>query len=82
MRFVTAFIFPLTMLSGQQTQGLAPAKPASQAKKMAPAAARVAQSLTVDGVTMVQAGLSEDVIITRLRKENKAFDLSPMTWCA
>ena len=36
------------------------------------------QGLNVDGVlTMVQAGLSEDVIIARLRKEGKAFDLSP-----
>jgi hypothetical protein len=36
------------------------------------------QGTTVDGVMeMVQAGLSEDLIIASLRKENKAFDLSP-----
>ncbi len=35
-------------------------------------------SLTVDGVlAMAQGGLSDDVIIARLRKEDKAFDLSP-----
>jgi hypothetical protein len=37
-----------------------------------------AHSLTVDGVlSMVRAGLSDDVIIARLRKEDKPFDLSP-----
>src|SRR3989442_7663869 len=36
------------------------------------------QGLTVDGiVSLVQAGLAEDVIIARLRKEDKAVDLSP-----
>jgi hypothetical protein len=36
------------------------------------------QALTVDGViAMVQAGLSDDVIVARLRKEEKPFDLSP-----
>jgi hypothetical protein len=36
------------------------------------------QGLTVgDIVAMVQAGLSEDVVLARIRKENKAFDLSP-----
>jgi len=35
------------------------------------------KGLTVEGVaSMVEAGLSEDVIITRLRKEGKSFDLS------
>ena len=37
-----------------------------------------AHSLSVDGVlSMVKAGLSDDVIIARLHKEDKAFDLSP-----
>jgi hypothetical protein len=35
------------------------------------------QALTVDGViSMAQAGLSDDVIVARLRKDGKAFDLS------
>jgi hypothetical protein len=35
-------------------------------------------ALTVDGVlSMVQGGLSDDVIVARLRKEDKPFDLSP-----
>jgi hypothetical protein len=43
-----------------------------------PAAVPKPQGLTIDGiVSMVQAGLSEDVVIARLRKEDKAFDLSP-----
>ena len=34
------------------------------------------QGLTIDGiVSMVEAGISEDVIIARLRKDDKAFDL-------
>jgi hypothetical protein len=36
------------------------------------------QELTMDSVvSMVQAGLSDEIIVTRLRKEGKAFDLSP-----
>jgi len=36
------------------------------------------EGLTVDGViAMVQAGLSDDVIVARLHKENKGFDLTP-----
>ncbi|GIU76282.1 MAG: hypothetical protein KatS3mg004_3369 [Bryobacteraceae bacterium] len=36
------------------------------------------QGLTVDSiVSMTQAGLSEDLIVARIRKEGKAFDLSP-----
>src|ERR1700722_523866 len=49
-------------------------KPA--ANKAAPSASK-SRPLTVDGViAMVQAGLSDDVITARLRKEDKAFDLS------
>jgi len=52
-------------------------QPAAPAKKKAAAPAR-SQGLTVDSiVAMVQANLSEDLIVTRIRKENKAFDLSP-----
>jgi hypothetical protein len=36
------------------------------------------EGLTVDGiVAMVDAGLSDDVIVAKLRKENKIFDLGP-----
>jgi hypothetical protein len=51
------------------------AVPARQtARKATPAP----QGLTVDGVlAMVEAGLSDDVVLARLRKEDKAFDLSP-----
>ncbi len=58
-------LFGLTML-GQQ--------PA--AKKAATATATTPKHLTVDQViAMVKAGLSDDVIITKLHKENHAFDL-------
>jgi hypothetical protein len=44
------------------------------AKKAEPA--QKPETLTVDGViAMVQAGLSDDVIVARLRKEDKPFDL-------
>jgi len=47
-------------------------------KPAEPAAVAKPQGLTVDSVlSMVQAGLSEDVIIARIRKEDKPFDLSP-----
>lgn len=56
-------------------------QPATHTKAPAPQKAAptpAPRGLTVDGVlTMVQAGLSDDVIIARLRKEHKAFDLSP-----
>jgi hypothetical protein len=64
--------------------------PASAVKKTTPtavpkksptpqsASAPKPQGLTVDGIiAMAQAGLSDDVIVARLRKEDKAFDLSP-----
>ena len=46
--------------------------------KASPAAtAQNQEGLTTDGVArMVEAGLSDDVILARLHKENKAFDLS------
>ena len=50
--------------------------PANSAKQSAKPAAKSA-ALTVDSVVaMVEAGLSDDLIITRLRKESQAFDLS------
>ncbi len=54
-----------------------PAQKTGQAKSEAASAARP-QGLTVDSVVaMVQGGLSEDLIIARIRREDKAFDLSP-----
>jgi hypothetical protein len=56
-----------------QQPAAAPAK-----KKTEAALPAKPQGLTVDSiVSMVQAGLSEDLIVTRIRKEEKAFDLSP-----
>ncbi len=61
--------------AGQGTKG-APQKTGSS-KPEATAPAPTPQGLSIDGViAMAQAGLSEDVIIARLRKEDKAFDLS------
>ncbi len=52
-----------------------PAKKTAQKKTEAAAQPR---GLTVDGiVSMVQAGLSEDLIVARIRKEDRAFDLTP-----
>ena len=58
---------------GQQAGGTAK----TPTKKAGTAAAPKPEGLTVEGViAMGQAGLSEDIIIARLRKEDKAFDLS------
>jgi len=63
-------------LSAQQP-AIAPAKKTAQKKTEAAVPAQP-QGLTVDSVvSMVQAGLSEDLIVARIRKEDKAFDLSP-----
>jgi hypothetical protein len=41
-------------------------------------AAQNKKALTVDDViSMAQAGISEDILIARLRKQDKPFDLSP-----
>jgi hypothetical protein len=54
-----------------------PALAQQAAAKKTSTSASKPQSLTVDGVLdMVQAGLSDDVIVARLRKEAKPFDLS------
>jgi hypothetical protein len=48
-----------------------------QPSKKASTSAAKSQALTVDGViSMVQAGLSDDVIIARLRRDDKPFDLT------
>ena len=60
------FLFTLPILA---QQALVPA-----ARQTAPAS----KQLTVeDVIAMAQAGLSDEVIIARLRKEERAFDLSP-----
>jgi len=68
----------LALTFGLLAQGQkGPAQKTGQPKSEAESAARP-QGLTLDGVvSMVQAGLSEDVIIARIRKEDKPFDLSP-----
>jgi hypothetical protein len=49
----------------------------AQQSAKAPVATQKAEGLTVDGViALVGAGLPDDVIIARLRKENKSFDLT------
>ncbi len=67
------------------TPAPAPKKAAPAAKKVAPAPAPVpvqqakppANELTAEQVVqLVQAGLSEDLVIAKIKKNNKAFDLS------
>jgi len=64
------------------TQKTAPAKkavatPTAPVQKTEPQPAKPANELTVEQVIqLVQAGLSEDLIIARIKKNNKAFDLS------
>jgi len=54
-----------------------PAAAQQPASKKSTSSSSKSQTLTVDGVvSMVKAGLSDDIIIARLRKENKPFDLS------
>lgn len=63
---VIALVFPV---SAQQTPAGAGTKPSASTAKSA--------ALTVDDVlAMVGAGLSDDIVIAKLRKEDKAFDLS------
>jgi hypothetical protein len=64
------------------TQKTAPAKkavvaPTAPVQKTEPQPTKPANELTVEQVIqLVQAGLSEDLIIARIKKNNKAFDLS------
>jgi len=60
-----------------QQKAIGPAKMTAQ-KKTDVAGSAQPRGLTVDSVvSMVEAGLSEDLIVARIRKEDKAFDLSP-----
>ncbi len=71
VRAISAIMCALHVLA-QQT-------PAGAGKPAVKGTASVSTSdLTVDGVlAMVHAGLSDDVIIARLRRQNRPFDLSP-----
>ncbi len=79
-------LFTLVTLGHCQTPAPVPAKKAVPAKKVAPAPAPApvqqakpqspTNELTVDQVCqLVQAKLSEDLIVTKIKKNNKAFDL-------
>jgi hypothetical protein len=71
---VVALVFPV--FAQQKTTSTKPG-PATAAPAPTPSPAK-AEGLTVDGVVaMAEAGLSDDVIIARLRKQDKGFDLSP-----
>jgi hypothetical protein len=77
-RFLCVFACLMPAASWAQQAPNTAKAPAAPKKAATSSPVPVPQGLTVDGVlTMVQAGLSEDVIIARLRKEGKAFDLSP-----
>ena len=52
-------------------------RPAAKAPEKSPESSPAPAGMTVDNVVaMINAGLSDDLIVARLRKENKAFDLS------
>jgi len=71
---VLAALLP-ALLTGQSSR---PAKkaPAAQKTKTPPPAPPV--GLTVEGIlSMVQGGLSEDLIMAKIRTEGRAFDLAP-----
>jgi len=76
MLILAALALPGTFLAEQSA--IPSAKKTAQQKATEPTVAPRSQGLTVDSiVAMVQAGLSEDVVLARIRKEGKAFDLSP-----
>lgn len=65
-----------TLAVGQQAAN--PTTKTAQKKTAEPTAPAKPQGLNADSiVSMVQAGLSEDLIVARIRKEDRAFDLSP-----
>ncbi len=78
MRRVSLFLLcTVPVLAQQAVPGAS-----KQAPKSQPPAAQTSvgstRAITVDSVVdMVQAGLSDDLIITSLRKESRAIDLSP-----
>ena len=75
MKLLSATLIAGLLLTSAAAQVGGTAK--APAKRAAAPAEPKPGGLTVDGViAMGQAGLSEDVIVARLRKEDKAFDLS------
>jgi len=59
-------------------QAANPTTKTAQKRTTEPTVSARPQGLTVDSIaSMVQAGLSEDLVVARIRKEGKAFDLSP-----
>ncbi|MEK7154131.1 MAG: hypothetical protein AAB792_01075 [Patescibacteria group bacterium] len=79
--FLTALSFILFVLNAQAPT--IPAKKAAPAKKVVSATPLPTESqpatteLTVEQVVqLIQAGLSEDLVIAKIKKNNKAFDLS------
>jgi hypothetical protein len=70
-------ILLLSLAALAEQPAVAPVIPKKAAPPRAPITATKPQGLTVNGIIdMVQAGLSEDVIVSSLRKEDKPFDLS------
>ena len=68
-------LFGLVLAVGAQQ----PAKTVKLVVAAPTAAEAKPQGVSVsDVISLVEAGLSDDLIIARLRKENRAFDLSPM----
>jgi len=64
--------------SGAPTAVTTPEATPTPEPAAAPATAPAVRSFTVaDVITLSQAGLSEDVIVTKLKKSGQAFDLSP-----
>ncbi len=64
---------------GEAALGYKPATPSSSATSASPAAASSSAKpgLTVDGViSMLQAGISDDIIIEKIHKSGQTFDLS------
>jgi hypothetical protein len=79
MKNLTTLPALFVVLSALPVLAQQPSAGASQqiAKKAPAAPSLKPQGLTVDGViSMAKAGLSEDIILTKIRKEGKAFDLS------
>jgi hypothetical protein len=74
IRFRALLVIALVLPALAQQKGSSgarqPAKPVAEAQVPKP------EGLTVEGVVaLVEAGLSDDVVIARLRKEDKSFDL-------
>ncbi|MCC6342836.1 MAG: hypothetical protein IT166_11590 [Bryobacterales bacterium] len=79
---VVLICFSRREAAAQQPVSTVKTPPVAALQKNSPSAHPVTapkpQGLSVDGIiAMAQAGISEEVIVARVRKENRAFDLSP-----